>query len=753
MKEHEAANYDILFLHPPSSFNKTKFPLSGPFPSGAAENDLFLYAPVGINALYHKLKSQGFNPGVLNIGRLYYNTIKRGDKFDLTKIIADLQAKGFGIDLHWAVHTPGALEMAAAIKKLMPDSFVFLGGLTATYFFREILKDYPYIDAVVLGEADEAIVPLAETLKRNSSNRYSHLKKIPNLAYRSRKDGPISVNPARVPEKWEDVSFRNIEKELSRGYISIKGCNLDCPFCGGSKSSYKNFYYRECPLALDPEQLIREIETFEKDGMDIVFLMGDIRILGKGYVDSFLKELRERKLAIHIQQELFYPAKAEYLERWKNTAVACSFNFELESVDNNVLRRIGREYTEKDIRDLIKTFGSLEIPLALLFLFPLPGQDAASIYSTLDFIEQAVDYPHISFLFDPLFFVSPGSPIFENPGKWGYQNEFRTIKDFRKHLEKPHWSQSIGHSTQWLSKEEIIDMIFYVSERSSRIRLKQNPDYAPLYLLNIENLGLNRKLIKKIRSKESISDEYVENLINRIFPHYLLKDNFMPKNRISKADGIPYFIFPYLSYLLIQVFNVSPHRLISYFKKWFENTDTLPEKISLEMFKKVDGAPDSLKKEMLDMTVGLNIDPVFIDNLMDFEWLNELASRVNIDKNIKENKQSNKINSGDYSKYKLILNKSVVIKTFKFNFDRIDWINFINREPLVPKTTYYLYSLQNGRSKAISPFALELLNLCDGKRYITEIIKELKKIDQKKEIAIAMTLGKLASEGILIPQL
>ena len=179
MKEHEAANYDILFLHPPSSFNKTKFPLSGPFPSGAAENDLFLYAPVGINALYHKLKSQGFNPGVLNIGRLYYNTIKRGDKFDLTKIIADLQAKGFGIDLHWAVHTPGALEMAAAIKKLMPDSFVFLGGLTATYFFREILKDYPYIDAVVLGEADEAIVPLAETLKRNSSNRYSHLKKIP----------------------------------------------------------------------------------------------------------------------------------------------------------------------------------------------------------------------------------------------------------------------------------------------------------------------------------------------------------------------------------------------------------------------------------------------------------------------------------------------------------------------------------------------------------------------------------------------
>ena len=284
-KKPTAVEYDILFLHPPSSFNKTRFPLSGVVSLGYEESGLFLYAPVGINALYHRLKSQDFNPGFLNVGRLFHKTIKQGKRFNLTKIITGFSAKGFGIDLHWAVHTPGALDLAAAIKKIFPDSFVFMGGLTATYFYREILKDYPYIDAVVLGEADEAIVPLAETLRKNSSR--PNLEEVPNLAYRSGRDGHICLNPVRIPEKWENISFQNVEDELSIGYISIKGCSLNCSFCGGSKSSYQNFFYRDHLTALYPAQLIREIETFEKNGLDSAALVGDIRMMGENYVNSF----------------------------------------------------------------------------------------------------------------------------------------------------------------------------------------------------------------------------------------------------------------------------------------------------------------------------------------------------------------------------------------------------------------------------------------------------------------------------------
>lgn len=756
-KKNDKIEYDILFLHPPCDFIKTRFPLSGVLSLGYEESGLFLYAPVGINALYHRLKSRGFNSGFLNVGSLFYKTIKQGKKFELGKVIAGFTAKGFGIDLHWAVHTAGVLDLAETIKRIYPDSFVFLGGLTATYFFEEILKEYPYIDAVVLAEADETIVPLAETLKKNSGDIYSHLGKVPNLAYRSGGNGPISVNPVQIPETWENVSFQNVEEDLSCAYISIKGCSLDCPYCGGSKSSYENFFYRCRPVALEPGQLIHEIETCEKKGLDSVALVGDIRMMGEDYVDSFFTLLSQKKFSINILGELFFPAEKGYLEKWKNATSRCLLTYKIESTDPAVLRRIGEGHFDNEPWELIKTCSSLEVPLELYFIFPLPGLNFDSIRSTMDFIEKAVDYPNISFVVEPLFYISPGSPIFENPEEWGYQVDFRTIKDFKKNLEKPHWSQSIGYHTQWLSKNEIIDMIFYVAERTNRIHFKQNPGYAPLYLLNTENMELNLKLIEQLREKGPIpeidTDNYFKNNIKEVFPPYLLEDNLLQKTRLPKNDGIPYTLFPDLSNLLMRVFNVSPYQLFKYIKKLHGNSEMIPNEISLEEFKKVTGAPGKVKKEILHFagTFDINIKTSFFDNLMDFEWANEMSTRVNINNVAGAGNPAKSDNAGDYSTVKLILNESAVIKTFNFDFGRVDWKNFSPDIPVNPSTTSYLYLLKKRTRRAITPFIQKLLMLCDGTRNIMEIIGSLKETEQENEILIAMKIGPLVSEAILLP--
>jgi radical SAM superfamily enzyme YgiQ (UPF0313 family) len=749
MKEkNDAVEYDILFLHPPSGFNKSRDPLSGVFPSELGESDLFLCAPFGINALYHRLKGRGFNPGFLNVGRLLKQAIDKEQPFDVSRIMSNFPAKAFGIDLHWAVHTPGALDLAAAVKKVFPESFVFLGGFMATYYYREILKEYPFVDAVVLGEADEAIIPLAEVLGKNSST--PNLGNVCNLAYRSVKDGHISVNPVRTPGKLENVSFQNIEKGLSGGYIGIRGCSFDCSICGGSRSGYKNFFYRDHLLALEPRQLIKEIEHFEKNGLDNVFLMGDIRIMGEPYVDAFFTELGKKKIDIHLHQELFFPAEPEYLERWKKNTRMCSFILTLESIDPRVTQRIGREFTAGETWNLIKNCSRMKLPLGLFLEFPLPEQNADSIRASMDFVEQAVDYPHIDFAVEPIFYISPGSAIFENPGKWGYYNDFRTLKDFKENLGKPHWSQSIGYHTQWLSKEKFIDMIFYVAERVNRIRLKKNPVQAPLYLLSIENQEANRRLIEKMQTMESVSDESIRRWIKELFPPYLLKDNRLIKLRSPKNDTFPYTPFRCLSYLLVYVFKVSPHQLLKYFKKWFKDIRMFPHVISLEEFKEA-AAPESIKEDMLGLISRFNvpIDPVFFDNLMDFEWTNEMAHRVKISKGIGENTVTDKFTSENYSQYKLILSKAVVLKAFKYDFDRVDWENFSSRE-VIPNAAYYLYSLQTGKRRVVPPHIWELLDLCDGKRNVKEIIKDLKRT-QDEEIAVAMALGLLVDEGLLLP--
>ena len=744
--------YDILFLHPPSSFNKITDPLAGAFPSEAGESDLFICSPYGVNALYHRLKSRGFTPGFLNLGRLQQQAVDRDQPFHVKQILRDSPANGFGIDLHWAVHTPGALDLARMVKEMYPGAFVFLGGLTATYYYREILTAYPYIDAVMLGEADEAIVPLAEMLQKNQNQR--HFEGVPNLAFRSGKDPAITVNPVRTPVNTPDISYQNVESGLAGGYLGIKGCTLDCPHCGGSRSSYRSFFYRQHPLALDPVQLIREFEAFEKNNVERVFLMNDIRIMGKDYVKRFFKELNKKKLNIQILQELFWPAEPAYLEQWKKSTSSCLLLLALASDDSKVLKKIGRGYSNEDLRETVETCSRLELPLELFSLFPLPGQDVEVIRSTMDFIEEVTAYPHIDFAIESLSYVSPGSPIFENPEEWGYTIQCRSVKDLREYLDKPHWSQGLGFFTRWLSREEFIDMVFYVAERTNQIRLKKDPTMAPLYLLNFESQQVHRKLVEEMRREQPVSDDRVREKIRELFPPHLLKDNRLLKYRFSRDLENPYAAFPYLSYLLLTVYKVPAPKLI----QWFKEAALFPGQISVEEFKQTAGAPDVLKEQTTDL-IGSStnhIDADFIRRLIDFEWFNETAARARVENTTDgagSAESTADVIQGNYGKYKLIRNETFALKTFPFDFDRVDWAAVSRGERVVPLETHYLYSLQTGKRKPVPPVICRLIAAADGTMPVKEIVSAVRESGQESDIAIAITLGVLVKEGILLPRL
>ncbi|MGH3236388.1 MAG: hypothetical protein ACRDOH_24650, partial [Streptosporangiaceae bacterium] len=60
----------------------------------------------------------------------------------------------FGLDLHWLPHAHGALGIAALVKKLHPDAKVLVGGLSATYFHAEVIRN-PAVDFVLRGDSTE----------------------------------------------------------------------------------------------------------------------------------------------------------------------------------------------------------------------------------------------------------------------------------------------------------------------------------------------------------------------------------------------------------------------------------------------------------------------------------------------------------------------------------------------------------------------------------------------------------------------
>src|SRR5690606_7008153 len=94
-------------------------------------------------------------------------------------VLDALDAPIVGIDLHWMIHVQGAISLAERIKARRPDLKVLFGGISSTYYARELVR-MPCIDMVMLGyDTHEPVDALLRAVKDGRS-----LDEVPNLAWK-----------------------------------------------------------------------------------------------------------------------------------------------------------------------------------------------------------------------------------------------------------------------------------------------------------------------------------------------------------------------------------------------------------------------------------------------------------------------------------------------------------------------------------------------------------------------------------------
>ncbi len=154
---------DLLLLHPPSVFRFRDLPLFfGPVSDVVPSSSIFEIYPIGFLTISNYLTKRGISVRIINMAL----RMLRSRSFDAEQFVKDLDARAFGIDLHWLPHVDGSLSLAELVKKHHPDKPVILGGLSATYYHEEIMRDYPFVDFVVCGEStEEPLRLLMEAIK------------------------------------------------------------------------------------------------------------------------------------------------------------------------------------------------------------------------------------------------------------------------------------------------------------------------------------------------------------------------------------------------------------------------------------------------------------------------------------------------------------------------------------------------------------------------------------------------------------
>jgi B12-binding domain/radical SAM domain protein len=416
----------------------------------------------------------------------------RDPRFDVERFLARLEPRAFGLDLHWMPHVQGSLEVARIVKRLHPRIPVIFGGLSATYYHRELL-DYPQVDYVVRGDSAEE--PLRMLLRSLVEGAEPDL--VPNVSWR--RGAELRCNElSAVPEDLDGVEFsyeavirmvlryRDLASVIpfrdwlaypATAVLTCRGCQHDCGTCGGSESTYGRMAGRPSPAFRPPERLAADLARIERYIRAPVLILGDVREAGDEYARRFLSAVRERRLRNQIVFELFRPAAREFL-----TAISRSvrkFNLEIspESHSEDVRSAFGRRYSNEELERTIADALALGAGrIDLFFMIGLPLQTPESVRETVRYCGSLLDRfgrtrqvrPFIA----PLApFLDPGSRIFENPAPNGYRLYYRTLEEHRQAMDSARsWREMLNYETVWMDRDQIVDSTY--SAVSELVRLK-----------------------------------------------------------------------------------------------------------------------------------------------------------------------------------------------------------------------------------------------------------------------------------------
>ena len=197
--------------------------------------------------------------------------------------------------------TPSIYEAEEVLKiaaEVAPGALRVLGGIHATFMFRQVLTEAPWIDVIVRGEGEEIMVNLAEAVR--DSRFTTDRRRIKGLAFR---DGEeiVSTQAASTVKnldcikpdwsilEWDAYIYIPLGVKVAIPNMA-RGCPFTCSFC----SQWK--FWRDYRVR-DPKKVADEIEDLVSNhGVGFFILADEEPTINKKKFVEFCQELIDRGL-------------------------------------------------------------------------------------------------------------------------------------------------------------------------------------------------------------------------------------------------------------------------------------------------------------------------------------------------------------------------------------------------------------------------------------------------------------------------
>ncbi|HEX7829885.1 MAG TPA: radical SAM protein, partial [Thermoanaerobaculia bacterium] len=416
----------------------------------------------------------------------------RSRRFDPERFLRRLRPKLFGIDLHWLPHAHGGPAVAALLKRIHPDIPIVFGGISATYFHRELIDD-PNINFVLRGAITEPSL-LALVREVDGARRYESVSGLTWKDAGSVRTNADSVTPQSLDDYgfdlgmmassvirrldfWTNVPFHTWWRHPITAIFTVRGCARGCVTCGASHSAFRRFMPAHYPMLRSAERIAEQVHELAQMTRAPIFIVGDLRDGGEGYVHDVLVALARTPVSNRIVFEFFHPPDASMVAAIDASVRHWGAELSPESHDESVRARLGKaHYTNACMESSIEALlASRCESLDLFFMIGLPGQTYSGVLETVDAIERLFTRfdRRLSAFMTPMGpFIDPGSDGFENAEAHGYKLRAHTLAEHRALLEQDDWESILNYETEWMTRHEIVDATYDAAERLNELKVR-----------------------------------------------------------------------------------------------------------------------------------------------------------------------------------------------------------------------------------------------------------------------------------------
>jgi anaerobic magnesium-protoporphyrin IX monomethyl ester cyclase len=282
------------------------------------------------------------------------------------------------------------IEVARAVKEVLPSCRIIVGGPHPSYMPQTML-DHMDIDYVVIGEGEQAMVKLAESILRGEKETV--IANISGVACRI--GGKIVKTAPEFISDLDQIPFparhllpmQMYERVLS--YLSVKpvdtmsvlrGCPYTCAYCETWKLWGNTF------RASSPQRVVEEIKYMtENYGSKGIYFVGDNFTINKKRTMELCQQIKNiRKDVIWACETRTDLISKELLVEMRSAGCQ-TISFGIESGAPAIQQKLNKNIDLQQVKQTFKLCRRMGIQTTASFMLGIPGETVNDMNTTLKF--------------------------------------------------------------------------------------------------------------------------------------------------------------------------------------------------------------------------------------------------------------------------------------------------------------------------------------------------------------------------------